>query len=117
MTITPSLILVFTGGDDCALAVTRVPFALELGPVRSFVLPRAHASAVAAVVTLQGGCVLSVGVDQTVRLWEVVAEGEEVVVSSCGEAYTPVPDVAGAVVVGEGCVLLGGVGVDVWRVV
>lgn len=108
-------VMLFTGGDDCALGVTRV----EGGQAESWVLPRAHASAVTAVVRV-GRRVVSVGVDQRVKVWDVVeGEGEGTGLRLVEEGYTGVADVAGAVGVqreGEEWVVVGGVGVDVWRV-
>lgn len=114
LALSPSHITIFSGGDDCALAITRVPFTPALGPAESFSLPCAHASAITAL-TLLGDRVLSVGVDQTINLWNV-SEDEKVGLRLQDEAYTPVADVAGAVVLGGGLVLVGGVGIDVWRV-
>lgn len=93
-----------------------MPLTSTLGPAESFVLPRAHASAVAALALL-GDRVLSVGVDQVVNLWSVSEDEGKMGLRLQDEVYTPVADVAGAVVLGGGLVLVGGVGVDVWRVV
>lgn len=86
----------------------------------SYVLPRAHASAVTAVV-LVGDMVVTAGVDQVVKVWNVDTEGEDITVKMVGEGYTSVADVARAVGVQDesgkgGWVVVGGVGVDIWRV-
>lgn len=115
LVLSPSHVTVFSGGDDCALAITRVPITAKLGPAESFVLPRAHASAVAALVPL-GDRILSVGVDQAVSLWSVTEDEGMLGLRLQDGAYTPVADVAGVVALEDELVLVGGVGVDVWRV-
>lgn len=92
-----------------------MPFTPALGPTESFALPRAHASAVTALALL-GDRVLSVGVDQAINLWSVSENEGKVGLRLQDEAYTAVADVAGAVVLEGGLVLVGGVGVDVWKV-
>lgn len=92
-----------------------MPFTPALGPAESFALPCAHASAVTALALL-GDRVLSVGVDQAINLWNVSEDGEKMSLQLQDGAYTPVADVAGVVVLEGGLVLVGGVGVDVWKV-
>lgn len=63
-----------------------------------------------------GDRILSVGVDQAVSLWSVTEDEGMLGLRLQDGAYTPVADVAGVVALEDELVLVGGVGVDVWRV-
>lgn len=105
---------VYSGGDDTALAITRVCSSGE--KAESWVLPRAHASAVTALVRVGRNRVLTAGVDQRVKLWEMVEGqgGQAVAAKLVEEGLSAVADISGAVVVGDQVVIVG-VGVDVWN--
>ena len=97
---------VYTGGDDCAVALTTVKIdGWETGVCR--LRPRAHASAVTAVVPM-GGKLVTAGVDQRVTVWD----GE---LTNCGSVYSVVADCSGAVEMGAGVVGVVGVGIESWR--
>ncbi|KAH8146158.1 uncharacterized protein LAJ45_09848 [Morchella importuna] len=114
-------VVVYTGGDDCALGITRVRFSGEEGArAETFMVPRAHASAVTAIVVM-GSRVVSSAVSQEVKVWDMEMTGDAVKVRLLEEGYSCVADAVGAVGVegreGEdGWVIVGGVGVDFWKV-
>ncbi|KAF8253993.1 WD40 repeat-like protein [Wilcoxina mikolae CBS 423.85] len=99
-------IAIYTGGDDCATAVTRVQ---SEGWVTKEckLLPRAHASAVTAVLPADGGRLVTVGVDQRVKVWDRAF-------GRLGEVGSAVADCSGAVLIPGGFVVLG-VGIECWR--
>ncbi|KAK4574300.1 WD repeat-containing protein 6 [Recurvomyces mirabilis] len=140
-TLADGSILVFTGGDDNALGVSRV---MPSGRVRTLLVPRAHAAAVTGLGFVgasaegvsgsgRGGGrwrVVSAGIDQRVKVWDVDVDidvdGEKggvegVHVRLVGDVHTAVADVSGVETMGlrdEGGlgVLVVGVGMDVVRV-
>ncbi|PWW78532.1 WD40 repeat-like protein [Tuber magnatum] len=104
-------IYVYTGGDDCAFGVTRID--TKNGVAESWIVPRAHASAVTAVLCV-GRHILTAGVDQQVKLWKV-NEGEEGITVEMRERHeSAVADISAAEIVGAKVVIVG-VGVDVWE--
>lgn len=121
---------IYTGGDDCALGITEVHLDSH-GVVEtraSRVLPRAHASAVTAVMVLlrqgdadqEGGeQILTAGMDQRIKVWQVSTRGAK----KLGEVYSGTADL------GDGCLIrsprraaaaqrlvVAGVGLEVWEV-
>lgn len=114
-------VVIYTGGDDCALGVTRIRFSGEESlRAETFIVPRAHASAVTAIVVM-GPTVVSSAVSQEVKVWNINTSGNAVKVRLLEERYSCVADIAGAVGVRgregkSGWVILGGVGVDFWNV-
>ncbi|PUU77861.1 WD40-repeat-containing domain protein [Tuber borchii] len=104
-------VCVYTGGDDCAFGVTRVD--TKYNVAESWIVPRAHASAVTAVLCV-GGHVLTAGVDQQVKLWKVSEGGEGIMVEAQEQQESAVADISAAEMVG-GKVVIVGVGVDVWE--
>jgi len=99
-------IAIYTGGDDCATAVTRVQ---SEGWVTKEcrLLSRAHASAVTAVLPVDGDRLITVGMDQRVKVWDRTF-GKLVEVGSA------VADCSGAVLIPGGFVVLG-VGIECWK--
>jgi WD40 repeat protein len=97
---------VYTGGDDCAIAVTEVD-TKEWKTIRCDVVPRAHASAVTEVLRV-GEKLVSVGLDQRIRIWggqlKRVAMEDSIV-----------PDISGAVMVRSDVVVVAGVGIESWK--
>lgn len=105
-------VCVYTGGDDCAFGITRVD--TKYNVAESWIVPRAHASAVTAVLCV-GGRVLTAGVDQQVKLWKVSEGGEGITVEVQEQQESTVADISAAEMVGGGKVVIVGVGVDVWE--
>ncbi|RPA92542.1 WD40 repeat-like protein [Choiromyces venosus 120613-1] len=105
-------VFIYTGGDDCAFGITHID--TKNSVAESWIVPRAHASAVTAVLCV-GVRVLTAGVDQKVKLWEV-SEGEKgITVEMREQRESAVADISAAEVVGGGKVVIVGVGVDVWE--
>ena len=104
-------VCVYTGGDDCAFGITRVD--TKYNVAESWIVPRAHASAVTAVLCV-GGHVLTAGVDQQVKLWKVSEGGEGITVEVQEQQESAVADISAVEMVGVKVVIVG-VGVDVWE--
>ncbi|KAG0127790.1 WD40-repeat-containing domain protein [Tuber indicum] len=105
-------VYIYTGGDDCAFGITRVD--TKNSVAESWIVPRAHASAVTAVVCV-GEHVLTAGVDQQVKLWKVSEEEEGITVEMREQRGSAVADISAAEMAGGGKVVIVGVGVDVWE--
>lgn len=118
-------VLLLTGGDDNALAITRYTSELALS---TLLIPRAHAAAVTALAIVprdnDGFTLVSSGLDQYVKVWDVAVNAEKpgidgVEVRRRCKVFTPVADVSGMALLkdeGRGTgVLVCGVGMDVWR--
>ncbi|CUS09808.1 unnamed protein product [Tuber aestivum] len=105
-------VYVYTGGDDCAFGVTRID--IKNSVAESWIVPRAHASAVTAVLCV-GRHVLTAGVDQQVKFWNV-SEGEDgITVGMREQRESAIADISAAETVGGAKVVIVGVGVDVWE--
>lgn len=120
--------LLATGGDDNAIALTR------LTPIRdpkTLLLPRAHAAAVTGLAFVprkgqdgEASWLVSAGIDQRVKLWEVKFDErgagiDGVEVRRVQSVFTPIADASSLDVCtledgGTGVVVCG-VGTDVWR--
>ncbi|KAL7267774.1 WD repeat-containing protein 6 [Rhizina undulata] len=115
--LSPSSFLLLTGGDDCAFGVTLVRIEGDVA-VDSWMVPRVHASAVTGIAVVgefTGGVrVVTAGWDQRVRCWEVGFDDGAMSVRGGAGEYSGVADVAGVGLVGEN-VVVGGVGMEVWR--
>ena len=111
--------LVFTAGDDNGIGITRIG-AESVASV--LLIPRAHSAAVTALavkrVAKSTFWLVSAGVDQRVKLWEVCVE-ERITLRKMHSVFTSVADVSSASVIrledGGTGVLICGVGMDVWR--
>ena len=142
VSISPSETLVVTGGDDGAIALTRVGIRKESEVgfgTASLLVPGAHASAVTGVVFLReksdwrggsqngkkGSRLASVGNDQRLKIWEVTVGPDEkdgVDVSKAADVYTSVADASslgtyrGDADDGQRWLLVAGIGVERWRI-
>jgi len=135
--------LVFTGGDDNGLAVTRVNFQEGIR-TSTLLLPRAHTAAVTAITVLSNQVrsakeesstaipsgpssftVLTTSNDQRVKTWDFFIDVEAasvdgIEVKRAVNNYTPVADascialIPGHVDRGPVGVLICGVGMDIW---
>lgn len=140
-TISQSERLIVTGGDDGAIAFTRVGIRKPsevVFEVASLLIPSAHASAVTGVVFISmseserhgdenetGLKVASVGNDQRLKIWEVnidvkQAGVEGVEVSRVVNVYTSVADASSLATYrdadGQRWLLVAGIGLERWRV-
>ena len=134
--------LILTGGDDNALAFTRITLGSILqasGPHCSVLLvPKAHASAITAItaITLVDSFVLNTGIpprlrlatssnDQRLKIWSACVdlskpgvEGLEITKDS--DAYTSVADVSSMDLLtdesNEKGVMVCGVGMELWKI-
>nr|OQO25822.1 hypothetical protein B0A51_09492 [Rachicladosporium sp. CCFEE 5018] len=136
--LSDSSIIVVTGGDDNALAFTRIASLASASPsLTTLIVSKAHAAAVTGVLCRSTGAngtleVVSVGLDQKVKVWQVrIDTGQDGVdgleVQRKGKAWSSVAD-AGEMVWSGGCgtapghgehdkqagVLVVGVGMEVW---
>lgn len=124
--------LIFTGGDDGAVGITRISARREL---HTLLIPRAHAAAVTGLALVQG-CVsgegagdgyemivASAGIDHRLKLWRITAKTAEagvdgVTAEKAGNVPTAVADVADLAVMkmrgGAQRAVIVGVGMDVW---
>ncbi|KAI5821354.1 WD40-repeat-containing domain protein [Pyronema omphalodes] len=100
------IVKVYTGGDDCAVAVTELD-TKEWKTIRCDVVPRAHASAVTEVLRV-GEKLVSVGLDQRIRIWD----GQ---LKRMAMKDSMVPDISGAVMVKSDVVVVAGVGIESWK--
>ncbi len=116
--------LLMTGGDDNAIAFSRIS-----EEVKTLLIPRAHAAAVTglAIVPIDEAkfWLVSTGIDQRVKLWEVkvnIAKAgvEGIEVKMLQDVFTAVADVSGLEVCklegGALGVLVCGVGMYLWGV-
>ena len=142
VSISPLETLIVTGGDDGAIALTRVGIRKEsemgFGTAR-LLIPRAHTSAVTGVVFLgeksdrrggnhnakKGFGLASVGNDQRLKIWEVTVglEKEGVDVGRVADVYTSVADASSLGTYrddadddGQRWLLVAGIGVERWRI-
>lgn len=138
VTLSPSEKLIVTGGDDGAIALTRVGIYSPSEVVfdtTSLLIPRAHASAVTGVAFRgeygrengdgKGFTLASVGNDQRLKIWEVgVGQEKEGVqnieVSKVANMYTSIADASSIGTYrdtgGQRWVLVAGIGVERWRI-
>jgi WD40 repeat protein len=142
--LSPSTILLVTGGDDGALGVTLIRFSTASSShnVSTLLLPRAHAAAMTACAVVSSDHpvfdtqsvsgrplalqLVTSGTDQRVFLWDVLIDEskpgvEGLEVKRAGRADTAVADVADLALLdlGEGTavgVVVCGVGMEVFRV-
>ncbi|KAK3635332.1 WD repeat-containing protein 6 [Elasticomyces elasticus] len=125
-TLTDGSTLVITGGDDNGIGLTRVTVA---GNMKTLLLPRAHAAAVtglAVTSTSQDSLTFASGsLDQRLKLWQAdvnvsLSGVDGVDFKRLASEYTAVADVSSlaSYTMDDGAVrvLVGGVGVDFWRV-
>lgn len=98
---------VYTGGDDCAIAITKLESTGWVTEECSL-LPRSHASAVTAVLPADGGRLITVGMDQRMKVWD---RG----FVRLGMASSAVVDCSGAVLIPGGIVVIVGVGIEGWK--
>jgi len=112
VTVRTNGVCVYTGGDDCAFGITRIDTKNNIA--ESWIVPRAHASAVTAVLCV-GEHILTAGVDQQVKLWKVSERGEGITVEVQEQQESAVADISAAEIVGCGKILIVGVGVDIWE--
>lgn len=98
---------IYTGGDDCAIAITKLESPGWVTEECSL-LPRAHASAVTAVLPAAGGRLVTAGLDQRVKVWD---RG----FARLGMASSAVADCSGAVLTPGGIVVIVGVGIEGWK--
>ncbi|KAK6432901.1 WD repeat-containing protein 6 [Oleoguttula sp. CCFEE 5521] len=130
--------LIITGGDDNALAFTRITdYPLASPSLRTLIIPRAHAAAVTGVLCRSTGVdgaleVVSVGLDQKVKVWQVRIDTSQdgvdgVEVQRKGKGWSSVADAGEMVWLGgrgrapgqgvhnqQAEVLVVGVGMEVW---
>ncbi|GAB7332383.1 hypothetical protein MBLNU13_g04200t1 [Cladosporium sp. NU13] len=124
-TLSDGSTLLLTAGDDSGLGLSRVDSENEIS---TLLVPRAHAAAVTALALYEYGhdCfyVLSAGIDQRIKLWDVrvdvILPGvESFQVRKVQSVFTAVADVSSMVLLqledGSTGVLVCGVGMDVWR--
>lgn len=141
VTLSQSENLIVTGGDDGAIAFTRVgtrKLPEQVFETASLLIPSAHASAVTGVAFLgkpDGACheekekrfmLASVGNDQRLKIWEVGVDMQQkgvesiIKVSRIAKVYTSIADAsslgthrdAG----GQRWLLVAGIGMERWRV-
>jgi WD40 repeat protein len=114
----PGHYLVMTTGDDNALAATSVK-AIEAGlaATKGGIVRGAHAAAINGVVCLPDGRVATASNDQRVKIWEVRDQGmERPWAVLARDLYSGVADAGAAeYLTGLGELLVGGVGMEVWR--
>ena len=125
--------LLFTGGDDNALGISRYYFENpDVKPIgfSSLVIPRAHTAAVTGLVVLplsgrsDSFWVVTGSIDQRLKLWEVVIDVrkrgvEGIEVRKLKNVFTPVADVSSLALMevdGEPAIVVCGVGIDVWKI-
>ena len=111
------LVHLFTGGDDNAVHLVELTFAREISCKHLACIPEAHASTVTGVLSLGEMKLLSVGIDQYIRIWKY--DGANL--THLYEAYTFVPDVGGIVEIGaqsrHRCFVIFGTGMELisWK--
>ncbi|KAK6435477.1 WD repeat-containing protein 6 [Oleoguttula sp. CCFEE 5521] len=137
-TLPDSSTLVVTGGDDNALAFTRITDLAAATPsMKTLIVPRAHAAAITGIVcraTADNSVleVVSVGLDQKVKIWRVLVEEGRVgldglEVRRTGKSWSCVADAGKMVWLGgrsnasgngehsaDAGLLVVGVGMEVW---
>ncbi|KAK5721410.1 WD repeat-containing protein 6 [Elasticomyces elasticus] len=124
--LTDGSTLVITGGDDNGIGITRLTAA---GSMKTLLLPRAHAAAVTGLAitsTSKDSLTFASGsLDQRLKLWQAdvsvsLSGVDGVDFKRLGSDYTAVADVSSlaSYTMDDGAVrvLVGGVGVDFWRV-
>ncbi|GAB7338356.1 hypothetical protein MBLNU457_4658t2 [Dothideomycetes sp. NU457] len=124
--------VLFSGGDDNALSVTRLAHEHEFKPFHSSLLtvPRAHTAAITglAVIDLPDQphvyWLLTTSIDQRVKLWQVSVDTRQagvqgIAIRKLANVYTPVADASGLATYVEGdrvFAVVCGVGMDVWSI-
>ena len=140
VTISESETLIMTGGDDGAVAFTRVGIRSPSEVVfeaASLLIPGAHASAVTGTVFIgkptsdtqgenpKGFILASVGNDQRLKIWEVgldmTQEGAEgIIISRMANVYTSVADASSLAAYrdanGRRWLLVAGIGMERWTI-
>ncbi|KAK5711621.1 WD repeat-containing protein 6 [Elasticomyces elasticus] len=124
-TLSDGSTLVITGGDDNGIGITRLTAA---GNMKTLLLPRAHAAAVTGLAitsTSKDSLTFASGsLDQRLKLWQAdvnvsLSGVHGVDFKRLGSEYTAVADVSSlaSYTMDDGAVrvLVGGVGVDFWR--
>ncbi|GAB1734987.1 hypothetical protein NU219Hw_g61t1 [Hortaea werneckii] len=118
--------LIFTAGDDNAIGISRID---KIGTIKTLVILKAHAAAVTglAIVPAMDNVfsLISVSIDQRLKLWEVSLDATSHGVDSIDvklkrNVSTSVADVSSIevckLVDESSAVILAGVGLDVWRI-
>lgn len=139
VTLSPSEKLIATGGDDGAIAFTRVEIRKPpelVSNTATLLLPNAHASAVTDVIFIpksdpayrsqgQNFTLASVGNDQRLKIWEVGIDMEQegvegVAVRRVANVYTSVADASSLGTYCDGdarrWLMVAGIGVERWGV-
>lgn len=119
--------LIFTGGDDNALGITRI--GESSGETRTLLVPRAHAAAVTALLIVGKQAnrlhVITASIDQRIKLWQVDVDLSQpgvdgIDIKLLQSRFSPVADVSsiGSIILpGEQSgVLICGVGMDIWKI-
>ncbi|KAK9328371.1 WD40-repeat-containing domain protein [Lipomyces starkeyi] len=112
---------IVSGGDDNSIAVTKSTMTeSRFLPSKEYTVADAHASTVTSLTQLKHNVVLSVAVDQRIRVWQLLPDSESKL-SLLEETYTAVSD-TGCVSTGTiadnafTTLLICGAGLDVWQV-
>lgn len=127
--LTDGSTLVASGGDDNAIALTRISSSEgDRFTAKTMLLPRAHAAAVTGLALIPVGksmyWMISASIDQRVKLWKVQIDVSQpgvdgVEVRVLHNVFTAVADVASLDLCtledGASGVIVSGVGMDVWR--
>ncbi|WYZ44356.1 hypothetical protein EsH8_VII_000792 [Colletotrichum jinshuiense] len=117
----PDRVVVLTGGDDNALGITTLGASTDGGfvPLARAGVRKAHAAAINGLAALKetgGGQLVFVTAsnDQRVKMWRLGwREGVEEVTLLADE-YSGVADAGDVEVIGNGKLVVGGVGLEVW---
>jgi WD40 repeat protein len=120
--------IVVSGGDDNAIGITRIDCRSQNAAMKTLLLPRAHVAAVTGVVLVPVQAdtywLLSAGIDQRIKLWEVEIQSTQpgvdgIEVKPLQNVFTAVADVSSLDLCkledGSTGVLVSGVGMDMWR--
>ncbi|GJC84966.1 regulator of Ty1 transposition protein 10 [Colletotrichum liriopes] len=115
-------IVVLTGGDDNALGITTLESSADGGfaPVARAGVRKAHAAAINGLTVLKateddGRVVFTTASnDQRVKMWKLGWRGGIEEVTLVADEYSGVADAGDVEVIGDGKVVVGGVGLEVW---
>ncbi|KAL0935374.1 WD repeat domain-containing protein [Colletotrichum truncatum] len=111
--------VVLTGGDDNALGVTTLDPNADFAPVARAGVRKAHAAAINGLTFLKetngGGMVYATASnDQRVKMWKLCWRGGVEEITLLADEYSGVADAGDLEVIGDGKMVVGGVGLEVW---
>ncbi|GKT43105.1 regulator of V-ATPase in vacuolar membrane protein 1 [Colletotrichum spaethianum] len=115
-------VVILTGGDDNALGITTLDLSADGGfaPVARAGVRKAHAAAINGLTVLRATednkevVLATASNDQRVKMWKLTWRGGVEEVTLVADEYSGVADAGDVEVIGDGKVVVGGVGLEVW---